>query len=196
MRKLLTVWGEAMKAEAREMRSEKGSMNIGAVLMMGIGMIFVAVGFIFLPIATDATDAILTYAYTSNNSITDATFTGLTAITGIVPLLILLGFVAQAVLAGFLGIKAFQGAGEVSMNKGGLLMSGLSIVFIALGLIMFPIVLDGAAGVYHGGGQGLSASYSGFSSFLLMSPMLVLLGFIASSVLSGFFGIKSLSGKD
>jgi hypothetical protein len=175
-------------------QSERGNMNIGGVLMMGIGMVFLAVGFIMFPIATDATDSILAYEYSSNTAITDASFTGLTAITGITPLLILLGFISAAVITGFLGMKVMKGtAGSTKMSPGGLLLSGLSIVFIALGLIIFPVTLDGISSVYHGGGSGISTSYTGLSAILLVTPMLVLLSFIAASVISGFFGVKSIA---
>lgn len=174
-------------------KGEWGGVNIGGIMMMGLGMVFLSVGFIFLPIATSATDSILAYEYTTNTAITDASYTGLTQITGITPLLILVGFVAVGVISGFLGIKVMKGSATVSSNPGSLLMLGLSIVFIAIGLIIFPVALDGISSVYHGGGSGISASYSGFQSFLLVTPMLILLGFIAAAVLSGFFGIKNMS---
>ena len=176
------------------LKKEDGEMNIGGILMMGIGMVFLAVGFIMFPIATDATDTILAYAYTSNATINTAYFTGLTAITGITPLLILLGFVSAAVITGFLGMKVMKsGAGKAGVSPGGLLLSGLSIVFIALGLIIFPVTLDGIASVVHGGGSGISTSYTGLSAILLVTPMLVLLSFISAAVISGFFGIKSIA---
>jgi len=183
-----------MKLIQKVFTDEKGEMNIGGILMMGIGMVFLAVGFIMFPIATDATDDILAYEFTSNTAITDASFTGLTAITGITPLLILLGFISAAVISGFLGMKVMKaGTGSTKVSPGGLLMSGLSIVFIALGLIIFPVTLDGIATVYHGGGSGISSSYTGLSAILLVTPMLVLLSFIAASVISGFFGIKTIA---
>ena len=177
----------------RLIKNEKGELNIGGTLMLGIGMVFLAVGFIMFPIATDATDSILAYAYTGNNSITDASFTGLTAIVGITPLLILLGFISAAVITGIMGIKVMKGAAQANVGPGGLLMSGLSIVFIALGLIIFPVTLDGISSVVHGGGSGISSAYTGLSAILLVTPMLVLLSFVSAAVISGFFGIKSLA---
>lgn len=175
-------------------KGERGAMDMGGTLMMGIAMVFLAVGFIMFPIATDATDTILAYTYSANVSITDASFTGLTAIVGITPLLILLGFVSAAVITGFLGFKVMkEGAGDTKLSPGGMLMSGLSIVFIALGLIIFPVTLDGIASVYHGGGSGVSSSYTGLSAILLVTPMLVLLSFVTASVISGFFGIKTMA---
>lgn len=183
-----------MKAYLKMLLSnQKGEVNLGGIIMLGLSMVFISVGFIMLPIATGACADILAYEYTSNTSITDATFTGLTSITGITPLLILLGFLAEAVIAGMLGIKIMKGQGAAKANPGSLIMIGLSIAFIAVGLIMFPVALDGIASVAHGGGEGISSSFTGFQSLLYIAPMLVELGFIVASVITGFFGIKALS---
>jgi hypothetical protein len=180
---------------SQALKSEKGAVDMGGILMMGIAMVFLAVGFIMFPIATDATDSILAYAYSANAGITDASFTGLTAIVGITPLLILLGFISAGVITGFLGFKVMGGdSGSAKMNPGSLMMLGLSIVFVALGLIMFPVALDGIASVLHGGGHGISTSYTGLSPILLVTPMLILISYLSASVISGFFGIKSLKG--
>jgi hypothetical protein len=171
---------------------QKGEVNLGGIIMLGLAMVFLSVGFIMLPIATGAVANILNYSYTGNVAITDASFTGLTSIAGITPLLILLGFLAEAVIAGMLGIRIMKGSGSAKVTPGGLIMISLSIVFIAVGLIMFPVALDGIASVAHGGGQGINTSFTGFQSLLYIAPMLVLLGFIVASVVTGFFGIKTL----
>ena len=98
MRKKLSAWLPRLK-------EEKGAVNIAGILMMGIGMVFLAVGFIMFPIVTDATDDLLDYSYTTNTTITDATFTGFTDVIGITPLLVLLGFVSAAVFAMYLGVR-------------------------------------------------------------------------------------------
>lgn len=174
-------------------RNQNGMVNLGGIIMLGLAMVFISVGFIMLPIATDACADILLWNYSANTAIDDSDFTGLTSIVGITPLLILLGFLAEAVISGMLGIKIMKGSGSAKVSPGGLILIGLSIVFIAVGLIMFPVCLDGIATVAHGGGQGISATFVGFQSLLYIAPMLVLLGFIVASVISGFFGIKSLS---
>lgn len=181
------------KALVNLLKGQKGGVNLGGILMMGIGMVFLAVGFIFLPIANTAVTNIADYAYSGNASITASTFTGLTSINGIVPLLILIGFLAAAVITGFLGIKIMQGKGEAKLSPGSLLLLGLSIVFIAIGLIMFPISLDGVSAAYHNGGQGIGTTFVGYAPLLLMSPMLIELAYIAAAVFSGFFGIKSIA---
>lgn len=175
-------------------KDQRGAVNIGGILLMGIGMVFLAVGFIMFPIATTATDSILGYEYTTNTSITDASYTGLTAITGIVPLLILIGFITAAVVTGFLGLKVMKaGAGSTKVNPGNLLLLGLSVVFIAIGLIIFPVALDGISSVYHGGGNGISSSYTGLEGILLVTPMLIEIAYISAAVISGFFGIRNLA---
>lgn len=168
-------------------------MNLGGVLMMGISMVFLSVGFVMFPNITTATDSILAYAYSSNASITDASYTGLTSIVGITPLLALLGYVAVSVLSGFMGIKAFKGTKNIHANPAAFLMLGIGLVFFAVGLLIFPVALDGISSVYHGGGFGISSSYTGLENVLLLTPMLLLLGFVAGTVLSGYFGIKNLT---
>lgn len=189
MRKFL----EACKMEIETRKNERGSMNIGGVMMLGISMVFLAIGFIFLPISTTATQTLLDYAYTSNNTITDATYTGYTSILGITPLLILVGFVTAGVVAGMMGMKVIKGGASVSANPGSLLLLGLSIVFISIGLIIEPVMLDGVSSIVHGSGGGISSTFTGYSAIVLVTPMLVHIGFLASAVISGFFGIKNLN---
>jgi len=174
-------------------KNERGEMNMGGIIIMGIGMVFLAVGFIMFPIATTATDDILAWVCTACASITDATFTGLTAIVGIVPLLILVGFLAAAVITGFLGIKIMKGEGSAKFNPGNVLLLGLSIIFIAVGLIIFPVILDALCSILN---AGISAAYVGLEALILLAPMLVLIAFIAAAVISGFFGIKNLTSMD
>lgn len=117
---------------------------------MGIGMVFLAVGFIMFPIATDASQDLIDYSYSgyTATAITDATFTGYTAVVGITPILILVGFLSAAVITGFLGFRVMQAGGSSGFNPGNIMLMGLSIVFIAIGLIIQPVLLDGVSGAY------------------------------------------------
>ena len=129
-------------------RGQRGIINIAGLVMMGIGMVFLAVGFIVYPIVTTATDSILAWSYTAytHTSITDAYFTGLTQVVGIVPLLVLIGFVTAGAITGFMGYKVASGGATASTtNPGSMMMLGIGIIFIAVGLIMFPVVLDGTS---------------------------------------------------
>ena len=54
-----------MKKLISKMQSERGEIDIGAILIMGIGMVFIAVGFIIYPIIITATDALLAYECTA-----------------------------------------------------------------------------------------------------------------------------------
>ena len=162
-------------------------------MLLSIAMVFLAIGFIFLPITTTAAQSLLDYEYTTNTSITDATYTGFTSVVGITPLLILVGFLTAAVITGMLGMKVMKGASSARGDPAGLMLTGLSIVFIGIGLIVEPVMLDGVSSVVHGGGQGISSSFTGYSSIVLVSPLLVHIGFLVAAVLSGFFGIKRLS---
>jgi hypothetical protein len=191
--KVVKLWTR-LCVRAGVAKTQKGAMNIGGILMLGMSMVFLSVGFIMFPIATQATDTILTYQYAANHAVNTSTFTGLSAITGIVPLLLLLGFIASAVIEGMLGVKMMRegSGGGVKANPGSLMIAGLSIVFVALGLIMFPVALDGISSVVHNGGHGISATYTGLSQILLICPMLILLAYVAASVLAGFFGMKGI----
>ena len=186
---------KSMRKWFARVKEERGAMNIVAILIMGIGMVFLAVGFIMFPIVTEATDDLLAYAYSDNATIVAANFTGFTAVVGITPLLVLLGYVSASVFAMYLGVKMVKtGAGGTTLDLGTLLLLGLSMVFIAIALIILPVALDGIASVWHGGGTGLNAAYVGLQAILLITPLLVLISFVASAVLTGFFGFKKLSG--
>jgi len=174
---------------------EKGAIDIAGLVMMGIGMVFLAVGFIVYPIVTTATDTILAWTYSSNAAVIKTSlFTGLTQVTGIVPLLVLIAFVTAGAVTGFMGYKVGTGAQSASAtNPGSLMMLGIGIIFIAVGLIIFPVVLDGIGSVLHGGGTGISTTYTGLEAILKIAPLIVLVAFITAGVITGFFGIKSMS---
>ena len=175
-------------------KNQKGAVNIAATLMMGISMVFLAVGFIMFPIVTDATDDLLAYQYSGNVSWTASDFTGFTQVVGITPLLVLLGYLSAAVFAMFLGVKiAKGGTGGTKLDIGAIVMLGLSMVFIAVGLIIMPVALDGISSVLNGtGGAGINASYTGLASILSVTPLLILISFVGGAVISGFFGIQKL----
>jgi len=194
VKKIIEI-GLRMKAAGEFRRSERGVMDIGAILLMGIGMVFLAVGFIIFPIVTTATDALLAYEFTTNTAITDASFTGFTAVIGITPLLILIGFISAAVFAMFLGVRIAKGGGGTKLDLGSLLLLGVSMIFIAIGLIILPVALDGIATVIHGGGAGVNPLYIGLSPILLVTPLLILISFVSAAVISGFFGIKRVGGS-
>jgi len=186
MRKILSGW-------TPKLRDEKGAINIASMLMMGLGMVFLAVGFIVFPLITDATDDLLDWTCTANGSISDATFTGFTDVIGITPLLILLGFLAAGVFAMYLGIKITKGSGgETKVNLGALIMLALALVFLAVALIIMPVALESICGVLTGDGTGISDSYQGLEDILLVTPLLLLIAFVGGAVISGFFGIKKL----
>jgi len=198
--KYFKIWGERLVATGKAMREdERGEVNISGILLMGIGMVFLAVGFIMFPIVTDSTDALLDWICTANTSITDATFTGFSSVVGITPLLVLVGFLAAGVFAMYLGVKISKGAaGGTSLNLGTMILLALSMVFIAIALIILPVALEAICSVLSnnsGGvntGQGLNATYVGLGPILLVTPLLVLISFIGGAIVSGFFGIKKL----
>ena len=189
LRKLLASYKATYRADDK---GERGAINTTGLLMMGIGMIFIAVGFIVYPIVITGTDAILAYTFADNVAITDASYTGLTAVTGVVPLLILIGLVTAGVVTGFLGAKIQKTGVSAALNPTSLLFLAIGVIFIAVGIIIFPVVLDGTSTVLHGGGAGIAAAYTGLTAVVGVVPLLVLIAFVSAAVISGFFGVKGL----
>ena len=173
-------------------KNERGEISIQGMMLMGLGMIFIAVGFIIYPVVTSATDSILAYSYASNATFNAAYFTGLTAVTGITPLVVLVGFLTAGVITGFMGYKVTTGGSDAHMNPAGLMMLGIGMIFIAVGLIIFPVVLDGVSSTLHNNAAGISSSYTGLTPILRVSPLIVLTAFLAGGIVAGFFGIKAM----
>jgi len=182
-KKFLELWARR--------HDERGEIDIGAILIMGIGMVFIAVGFIIYPIVITATDALLDYTCTACSTVDAAYFTGFTAIVGIVPLLVLIGYLSAGIFSMYLGVKIMKEGGSTSLDLGTLLLLGISMIFIAIGLIILPVVLDAICSIIN---SGISTSYTGLSPILLVSPLLLLISFVAAAVVTGFFGIKRLGG--
>jgi len=175
------------------LRDQRGAIDIGAILIMGIGMVFLAVGFIMYPIVMDATDDLLDYAWSTNTACTDSTFTGFTPIVGITPLLVLIGFLSAAVFSMYLGVRIMKGGeGGTKLDLGTMLLLGIAMIFIAIGLIILPVTLDAICEVLHGDGLGISSNYTGLEPILKVTPLLVLISFLSGAVITGFFGIKRL----
>ncbi len=172
--------------------AQDGSINVNGLLTMGIAMIFIAVGFIIYPIAVTGTDAILAYSYSGTGSITDANFTGLTSVVGVVPLIVLLGFVSASVVTGFLGYRSMKGGQSVSLAPTNLMMLGIGMIFIAVGLIIFPVVLDGASSAWQTSSVA-AGTYTGLIPILKVAPLIVLTGFISAGIVTGFFGISKMA---
>ena len=189
-----TFWGKVCA-------SERGAIDIGGILIMGIGMVFLAVGFIIYPIVMTATDDLLAYAGTGYNvsatvSCNSTYFTGFNAIVGITPLLILIGYLSAAVFAMYLGVRVMAGKGEAGkLDLGSMLLLGISLIFIAIGLIILPVTLDGICTVFDNNGSYLSSAYTGLGPILRVTPLLVLISFVSGAVVTGFFGLKRIGGN-
>jgi len=196
-RKWFEEKGRAFRARGG-MRDERGEIDVGGILIMGIGMVFLAVGFIIYPIVMTATDDLLGYAGTgycvsAAVSCNSTYFTGFNAIVGITPLLVLIGYLSAAVFAMYLGVRVMKGEGAAAkLDLGTMLLLGISLIFIAIGLIILPVTLDGICTVFHNDGSYLSASYTGLGPILRVTPLLILISFIAGAVITGFFGLKRI----
>lgn len=190
--------GEAVKKFLKLLKwlviKEEGDINISGLMMMGIAMIFLAVGFIIYPIVLDATDAILAWTVTIGVNVYDIEdFTGLGAVTGITPLLILLGFVTAGAITGFMGYKMVKTQSGGTLSPGSLMMLGIGLIFISVALIIYPVVLDGVAQALDA--AIVAAAYTGLEPILRVTPLIVLVAFITGGVVAGFFGIKTGAKK-
>lgn len=185
----------------------KGEIDVSGLMMMGIAMIFLAVGFIIYPIIMTATDSILTWTaattlthlpgFAAGPPIVPADidiFTGLAQVAGIVPLIVLIGFVAAGALSGFMGFKMIKGEkSSESGDMGGILMLGIGLIFIAVGLIIFPVIMDGVSVALDAALTG--TAYTGLSNVLGVVPLIVLIAFVAGGIVAGFFGVKKMGAR-
>ena len=171
------------------MRNQRGDVDIGGILMMGIGMVFLAVGFIIYPIILTACDGLLAYDCTANGTIVASYFTGFEALVGVTPLLVLIGFLTASVFTMYLGVKIIKGAGSTQLNLGTLIMVAISLIFIAIALIILPVALDGICDVLT---PNISTTYVGLTAILRVTPLIILVSFIGGAIVSGFFGVKRL----
>jgi hypothetical protein len=64
------------------------------------------------------------------------------------------------------------------------------LIFIAVALIIFPVVLDGVSGALDS--AYASSSYTGLTAILSVTPLIVLVAFVTGGVVAGFFGIKGM----
>jgi len=184
MRRLLKVLSKVGLA------SERGEVNLAGMMMIAVAVIFIAVGFIIYPIIMDGTDGIINYVNADNASCTVDDFTGLGAVAGITPLIALLGFVTAACITGFFGFQSLRGGGGGSMHPKGIMMLGIGQIFIAVMLIIFPVILDAICPLIMG---DLSA-YTGLEPILQVTPMIVLTLGIIGTIMGQYFGTKALQG--
>jgi len=195
----LLIKGKELVARGK---GERGAVDLQSVLMMGLGFVFIGVGFIVFQIFMTAAADILDWTCTANTSTTDATFTGFTDIVGITPLLVLVGFMAAGVFAMYLGVKISKGSGSTKMDLGSLIMLALAIIFLAIALIILPVTLEAICSTLSNNsagadtGQGINTAFTGVSDFLLMSPLLLIVSLIGGAIVSGFFGMKRLGSGD
>ena len=83
-------------------KRELGSVNIGGIMMLGIGMLMAAVGAYFIqPLLAGFDDA-----RTANNI---SSFTATATVVKIGPTLIILGYIIAVGVVGFMGIKMVSG---------------------------------------------------------------------------------------
>jgi len=169
--------------------------KITGVVLLSVAMIFIGIGFQFLPQVFSATASILAYNYTGATSTfaQTANFTGLTAFTPQVPLLVVLGFIMDVIIAGFLGLRVVTGRGDAHLGTADYLISGIALLFVGIGLTFYTNLLDGVSASLWNGGSGLSTTtYAAARSLLLITPMLSLLAFVVAVSMPAIIGTKAL----
>lgn len=174
--------------------NDKGAVSMAGVLMIGIAMIFLAVGFIIYPIVLTGTETILAWTASDNTSLTYGNvreFTGLSAVAAIVPLIVLIGFVASAVIEGMLGVKTIRGEGGGSVDLSGTLLMGIGMIFVAIGLIIFPVIMDGIATALNASAAS-TTTFTGLDAILRVVPLICLVSFVAGGIVAQYFGTKKL----
>ena len=193
----LIAKGREMVEQAREKR-ESGGVDLSGIMIMGLGFVFIGVGFIVFQIFMDAAQEILDWDCTANTSISDATFTGFTDIVGITPLLVLVGFLAAGVFSMYLGVQIAKGSGETKMDLGVLILLALAIIFLAVALIILPVTLEAICSTVSNNasgadtGIGIDDAFTGVEELLLMSPLLLIVSLVGGAIVTGFFGMKRL----
>jgi len=173
------------------------------MILIGVAMIFLAVGFIIYPICLDATDSILSWNHTStaaNLTVSTSAFTvnqtaltGMAAVTGILPLIILLGFVTAGAITGFMGYKQMM-SNSAAMSPKNLMMMSIGLIFLSVSLIIFPVILDGIASAYETVAASLY-TYTGLLAILRVVPLIVLTAFLAGGIVPMFFSGREAIGK-
>jgi hypothetical protein len=161
-------------------------------MYMAIGLIFIAVGFIIYPIIISGTDGILAWTATiSGKSFATSNFTGMSAVVPIVPLIVILGFIVATVLAGYMGVQVFRGNEQGDVNPATYLLQGVGMIFIAIALIVFPIIMTGVATAWASILSSANvSSYSAVVGFLPVAPLLALVGTVFIGVCSEYFGLR------
>ena len=200
---MLKKIGNLLIGRGREMREKRGAVNLQGIMLMGLGFVFIGVGFIVFQIFMNAADSLLAWTYTPCQAIiTAGYYTGFSDIVGITPLLVLVGFMAAGVFAMYLGVQISKGAGSAKMDLGVLILLAVSIIFLAIALIILPVTLEAICSTLSNNsgaantGQGINSAFTGVSEFLLMSPLLLIVSLIGGAIVTGFFGMKRLGSGD
>ena len=120
-----------------------------------LGIVTIVIAVILFPLITGATDTILAANITA--------FTGLSSITQIVPLIVLVGMMAAG---GWMAVRGFQG------KEGDVKETVYGILTVYIGLVLFPIIITTFNDLIDTG----LGSYTGLQSIVAIVPLLLLIG--------------------
>lgn len=152
--------------------NQKGAVSMGGVLLMAIGLVFLSIGFLVFPIVISGTDAILN---STDTQIDAGLVTTGNVTTGDMPLSRTLW---QSDVANVVSISSNATETPVADNY-----TGGSLYFTSLSGNITRLLT-----VHYL--RGSIDDYTGLRGVIGVSPMIVLIGFIAGGVITGFMGIK------
>lgn len=91
-----------------------------------------------------------------------------------------------------------------SMDPAGMMLMGVGLIFLSVGMIIYPILFDATDAVYAWTSSNYSvgppqvgytiADFTGLTPVLSIFPLLVLLAYVVAAVIDGIMGIKIMKG--
>lgn len=161
-----------------------GKTELGSKTLVFMSMVFQAVFFIVFAIILEATNSITTWTGTGGNLTT--VFPTTSSIVPIIPLIIFVILEFGALAGAAWGAKK-----TAEEEKLGVAMI-MSVIMLAVGLIMFKIILTSAAALL---GNAYMSAYTGLESVVEIAPMLILISYVFESVGTAVYaGYRSAKG--
>jgi len=162
-----------------------GKRDLGSKTIVFMSMVFQAVFFIVFAIILEATNSITSWTGTGGNLTT--VFPTTSSIVPIIPLIIFVVLEFGALAGAAWGAKK-----TAEEEKLGTAMI-LAVIMLAVGLIMFKIILTAAATLL---GNTYMSSYTGLKSVVEIAPMLILISYVFESVGTAVYaGYRASKGK-
>jgi hypothetical protein len=96
--------------------------------------------------------------------------------------------------------RVVGGGQRGAVNLGGFVFMAVGLIFLGVGFVIYPMVISGTDNVMSwtatiGGHAFSTANFTGLVSIVPIIPLIVALGFIVSTCLSGYMGIQTFRGS-